>query len=58
MAKNDPDPPAVADVDVRDEILRILAERYLSSLTPGTAATQELNRLMVAANLWRPPPPG
>jgi hypothetical protein len=53
-----PNWPITKPAEAKEEILRILAERYLSSLTPGTAAAQELNRLMVAANLWRPAPPG
>lgn len=47
--------PASPDQVAREEILRILAERYLRSLTPGTNVHTELNRLMVTAGLWRPP---
>lgn len=39
--------------EAQEEILRIVAERYLGSLTPSTPAHEELGRLMVTAGLWR-----
>lgn len=46
--------PITKPVEAQQEILRILSERYLGSLTPGTDAHTELARLMVTAGLWRP----
>ena len=40
----------------KDELLRLLAERYIRALTPGTFAHAEVGRLLVAARLWSIPP--
>ena len=40
----------------KDELLRLLAERYIRTLTPGTFAHAEVGRLLVAAGLWSIPP--
>jgi len=41
--------------DARSEIIRIMAERYLHTLTPGTAAYIELNELIIKAG-WASTP--
>lgn len=40
--------------EAQEEILRIVAERYLGSLTPGTPDHEHLARMIVVAGLWRP----
>lgn len=39
----------------KDELLRLMAERYMRTLTPGTFAHAEVGRLLVAAELWSLP---